>query len=106
VSRLDRLARDTRFLLTLLDSGLDVEFCDLPTMAGPMGKMVVTVMAAVAEMEAGLISERTKAGLRIARERGVVLGGRNAQSDRNAQEAAKAATTRRDTARRSWSRLA
>jgi DNA invertase Pin-like site-specific DNA recombinase len=74
VAKLDRLARNTRFLLTLLDSGVDPLFCDLPEMNGAMGKFMLTSMAAIAELEAGLISERTKAGLAVAKARGVKLG--------------------------------
>ena len=68
------MARDTRFLLSVLDSGVEVLFCDLPQIPGAMGRFVVTQMAAVAELEAGLISERTKAGLAVAKQRGVKLG--------------------------------
>jgi hypothetical protein len=51
-------------------------FCDLPTIpAGPMGKLLLTQMAAVAELEAGLISQRTRAALQAARAWGRVLGG-------------------------------
>ena len=39
-------------------------FCDLPALpAGPVGKFMLTQMAAVAELEAGLISQPTKAAL-------------------------------------------
>jgi DNA invertase Pin-like site-specific DNA recombinase len=74
VARLDRLARNARFLLTLLDSGVEVLFCDLPHIPGAMGRFVVTQMAAVAELEAGLVSERTIAGLAAAKRKGVKLG--------------------------------
>jgi DNA invertase Pin-like site-specific DNA recombinase len=74
VGKLDRLARDTRFLLTVLDSGVEVLFCDLPQIPGAMGRFVVTLLAAVAELEAGLISERTKAALAAAKARGIRLG--------------------------------
>jgi DNA invertase Pin-like site-specific DNA recombinase len=39
-----------------------------------MGKFILTQMAAVAELEAGLIGERTKAALAAAEQRGVRLG--------------------------------
>jgi DNA invertase Pin-like site-specific DNA recombinase len=74
VAKLDRLARNTRFLLALLDSGVEPVFCDLPEMNGAMGRFMLTSMAAVAELEAGLISERTKAGLAVAKARGTRLG--------------------------------
>jgi DNA invertase Pin-like site-specific DNA recombinase len=63
VAKLDRLSRNTRFLLTLLDAGVEVLFCDLPEVTGAMGRFILIGMANVAELEAGLISERTKAGL-------------------------------------------
>jgi DNA invertase Pin-like site-specific DNA recombinase len=42
-----------------------------------MGRFLLTQMAAVAELEAGLIGERTKAALKFARERIVTTGQRN-----------------------------
>lgn len=76
VAKADRLARNTKFLLTLIDSGADVVFCDLPNLpSGPVGRFMLTQMAAVAELEAGLISMRTKEALRRARENGRKLGG-------------------------------
>jgi DNA invertase Pin-like site-specific DNA recombinase len=57
---------------------------DLGTDTDPF---MLHIYAAFAEKERRLISERTKAGLREARKRGVVIGGHNAQSDRNAQAA-------------------
>lgn len=89
VAKLDRLARNTRFLLTLMDSGVDVAFADMPQVKGPMGRFIVTQMAAVAELEAGLISQRTKAALAAAKERGQELGKHGkVQAARNKAEAA------------------
>jgi DNA invertase Pin-like site-specific DNA recombinase len=42
-----------------------------------MGRFLLTQMASVAELEAGLISERTKAALAAAKRRGVKLGNPN-----------------------------
>jgi DNA invertase Pin-like site-specific DNA recombinase len=75
VAKLDRLSRNTRFLLDLLESGVDVAFGDLPQVDGAMGRFILTQMAAVAELEAGLTSQRTKAALAAAKARGATLGG-------------------------------
>ena len=77
IAKLDRLARNARFLLSVVEGTGEagVVFCDLPKVpAGPIGKFLVTQMAAVAELEAGLISQRTRAALAVAKARGVRLG--------------------------------
>jgi DNA invertase Pin-like site-specific DNA recombinase len=75
VATLSRLTRDTRFLLTLLDSKAEIVFADLPQVPpGAMGRFFLTQMVAVAELEAGLTSERTKAALAAAKRKGVQLG--------------------------------
>jgi DNA invertase Pin-like site-specific DNA recombinase len=77
IAKLDRLARNARFLLSVVEGSGEagVVFCDLPTVpAGPVGKFLITQMAAVAELEAGLISQRTRAALAVAKARGVHLG--------------------------------
>jgi DNA invertase Pin-like site-specific DNA recombinase len=74
VAKLDRLSRNVAFLLKLIDAGVEVLFGDLPELTGAMGKFVLITMANVAELEAGLISERTKAALKAAKARGVTLG--------------------------------
>ena len=74
VAKLDRLTRDTRFLLALIDSNVEPLFADLPAFNGAMGRFMLTIMVAVAELEAGLVSERTKAALAAAKIRGVKLG--------------------------------
>ena len=58
-----------RFMLTLLASGVEVLFCDLPDVTGAMGRFILIGMANVAELEAGLISERTKAALAKSKKR-------------------------------------
>ena len=80
VAKLDRLSRNTRFLLTLIESRVEVLFADLPEVTGAMGKFILTQMAAVAELEAGLIGERTKAALAAAKQRGVRLGVHGAET--------------------------
>jgi DNA invertase Pin-like site-specific DNA recombinase len=60
--------------MRLIESGVDVRFCDLPKIEGATGKFMLQQMAAVAELERGLISERTKAALAAAKARGVKLG--------------------------------
>ena len=80
IAKLDRLARDTAFLLSIVQGAGEggVVFCDLPQLPpGSAGTFVLTMFAAVAELERGLNSERTKAALRAAKERGVKLGTRS-----------------------------
>jgi DNA invertase Pin-like site-specific DNA recombinase len=65
IAKLDRLARDTSFLLSVVRGAeAGVVFCDLPQLPpGPAGTFILTLFAAVAELERGLISQRTKAAL-------------------------------------------
>lgn len=75
VAKVDRLARNLRFLLNVLhDSGQGgVVFADLPHVPpGPAGKLIIQQMAMIAEFEAGVISVRTKAALAQSKKR---LGG-------------------------------
>jgi DNA invertase Pin-like site-specific DNA recombinase len=77
-AKLDRLTRNVDLLRSLVASDVDLVFCDLPHVpAGAMGRFLLTQMASVAELEAGLISERTKAALAAAKARGVKLGNPN-----------------------------
>jgi DNA invertase Pin-like site-specific DNA recombinase len=76
-AKLDRLTRNVDLLRTLVTSGVDLVFCDLPHVPpGAMGRFLLTQMASVAELEAGT-SERTKAALATAKARGVKLGNPN-----------------------------
>lgn len=74
IGRLDRLSRNAAFLLTLQNSGCDFVCCDMPNAC----RMTIGIMALVAQRERELISERTKAGLAVAKARGVALGNPNA----------------------------
>jgi len=76
VSKVDRLTRSVAFLSRLLEAGVDVRFADLPQIEGATGRFLLQQMVAVAELEAGMISKRTKDALAQARKRGVKLGGR------------------------------
>ena len=83
IAKLDRLARNARFLLHVVEGTGEagVVFCDLPSVPpGPVGKFLLTQMAAVAELEAGLISQRTKAALAAAKTRGIKLGNPHLQA--------------------------
>jgi DNA invertase Pin-like site-specific DNA recombinase len=79
VWKFDRFARSVSHLLRALDTFriLGVEFVSLSESldtATPAGRMVFTVLGAVAELERSLIAERVRAGLRNARAKGVKLG--------------------------------
>jgi DNA invertase Pin-like site-specific DNA recombinase len=87
VAKVDRLTRSVSFLSQLLDAGVDVRFADLPQIEGPTGRFMLQQLAAVAELEAGFISDRTKKALAAARRRGVKLGGdRGARLTRKQRE--------------------
>ena len=75
VSKMDRLTRSVPFLNRLLEAGVDVRFAHLPQIEGATGRFMVQMMVSVAELEAGMISKRTKDALAQAKKRGVKLGG-------------------------------
>jgi DNA invertase Pin-like site-specific DNA recombinase len=75
VANVSRLTRNPDFMSRLVEAGVEVRFCDLPKIEGPAGRFMLRQMLAVAELEAGLISERTKKALAAAKARGVKLGG-------------------------------
>jgi DNA invertase Pin-like site-specific DNA recombinase len=85
----DRLARSTRHFLDVLDelSHLRVEFVsfreNLDT-GGPMGRAIVIILSAIAELERNLIIERVRAGMRRAKLEGRRLGRTPLDLDRTA----------------------
>src|SRR5215472_2202101 len=79
VWKFDRFARSVSHLLRALETfqALGIEFVSLSEQldtSTPTGKMVFTVLGAVAELERSLIVERVKAGLRNAKAKGRKLG--------------------------------
>ncbi len=73
IAKLDRLSRNAAFLLTLQESKIDFVACDMPN----ADKLSIGIIALLAQRERDLISERTSAGLAVARARGVKLGSPN-----------------------------
>jgi DNA invertase Pin-like site-specific DNA recombinase len=79
VWKFDRFARSVSHLLRALETfrALGIEFVSLSEQVDtstPTGKMIFTVLGAVAELERSLIAERVRAGLRNARAKGKRLG--------------------------------
>src|ERR1700719_3338543 len=79
VWRFDRFARSVSHLLRALETfkSLGIEFVSLSEQVDtstPTGKMIFTVLGAVAELERSLIAERVRAGLRNAKAKGKRLG--------------------------------
>jgi DNA invertase Pin-like site-specific DNA recombinase len=70
IAKMDRLTRSVGTLMEILDAGVEVCACDMPSIS----RMVMVILAAVAEEEARLISTRTKAALEVVRARGGRVG--------------------------------
>ncbi|GAA5438121.1 MULTISPECIES: recombinase family protein [Deinococcus] len=70
IAKLDRLARNVAFTSALMEAGVDFIAADIPD----ANRMTLHVMAALAEQEAQLISERTRAALAARKARGLTLG--------------------------------
>jgi DNA invertase Pin-like site-specific DNA recombinase len=71
IAKLDRLARNLAFVAAVMDAGVEFVACDFPQ----ANRLTIHILAAVAEHEARMISDRTRTALAVAKARGTVLGG-------------------------------
>jgi DNA invertase Pin-like site-specific DNA recombinase len=79
VAAFDRIARSTKNFLEIVDElhELGIEFIsarEAIDTSGPMGRMFITLVGSIAELERSLITERIRAGMRRARLEGQRLG--------------------------------
>jgi len=85
----DRIARSTRHFLEVLDelNRLNIEFVSFREQidtGGPLGRAIVVIIGAIAELERNLIVERVRAGMRRARLEGRSIGRPSLELDRTA----------------------
>ncbi|MBG9598909.1 recombinase family protein [Bacillus mycoides] len=82
ITRIDRIARNVKDLLTLAEQleemGVNLVILDLKgdrvNTSTTMGKFMLTVLGAVAEMEVNMLDEKRKAGMLAAKEAGKHIG--------------------------------
>jgi DNA invertase Pin-like site-specific DNA recombinase len=70
IAKLDRLSRNVHFISGLMNSDVEFVAVDMPT----ANRLTIHILAAVAEHEREMISQRTKAALAAAKARGIKLG--------------------------------
>jgi DNA invertase Pin-like site-specific DNA recombinase len=85
----DRIARSVKHFLDVLDelNRLNIEFISFREQidtGGPLGRAIVVIIGAIAELERNLIVERVRAGMRRARLEGRHIGRQPLNIDRNA----------------------
>jgi DNA invertase Pin-like site-specific DNA recombinase len=85
----DRIARSTRHFLEVLDefNRLNIEFVSFRESidtSGPLGRAIVVIIGAIAELERNLIVERVRAGMRRAKLEGRHIGRQPIAVDREA----------------------
>jgi DNA invertase Pin-like site-specific DNA recombinase len=88
VAAFDRIARSTKNFLTIIDelTDLNVEFIsarEAIDTSGPIGRMFVTLIGSIAELERSILSERIKSGMR----RVLLEGGRLGRAPLNIDRA-------------------
>jgi DNA invertase Pin-like site-specific DNA recombinase len=71
IAKLDRLARNVLLTSSLLESGVEFVAADFPQ----ANRLTIHILAAIAEYEVKLISERIKAMIAVSQSRGVKWGG-------------------------------
>ena len=70
VAKLDRLSRNVAFTSKLLESDVEIRFCDFPE----ANRLILHIISSIAEYEANLISIRTRQSLQAKKSRGYQLG--------------------------------
>lgn len=71
IAKLDRLARDVEFCFHVINTGIEIHFCDMPA----INSLLLGVFASVAQYERELTSDRTKKALAAKKVRGEATGG-------------------------------
>ena len=70
VAKMDRLSRNVAFTSQLLESDVEIVFCDFPQ----ANKMMIHIVSAIAQYEAELTATRTRQALQAKKSRGFTLG--------------------------------
>lgn len=70
IAKLDRLARDVEFCFKVINTGVEIHFCDMPQ----VNTLLLGVFASVAQYERELTSDRTKKALAVKKAQGCKLG--------------------------------
>jgi DNA invertase Pin-like site-specific DNA recombinase len=87
VAAFDRIARSTRNFLQVIDEldSMGIEFIsrrENVDTSGPMGRLFVTIISAIAELERSLVVDRVKSGMRRAKLEGRQIGRSRLDVDR------------------------
>lgn len=95
IAKLDRLARNVAFVSNLMEAGIDFSAVDFPQ----ANRLTIHILAAVAEHEARMTSDRTRVALTAAKARGIQLGGFKGRAG-TSNDLSKARAKRTDSANR------